>query len=73
MGINSESDIAATLQIGPTSEGMVRLFVETDTAEIPFDFDPDEAEDIAQEIVAAANRARNMKSPSPKKKSKKAR
>lgn len=65
MGINSESDVTATLQIGPTTEGMVRLFVQTDTAEIPFDFDPDEADEIAAEISAAAARARTHK-PAPK-------
>jgi len=30
MGINSESDIAANLQIGPTDQGMVRLYVQGD-------------------------------------------
>ncbi len=61
MGINSESNIEANLQIGPTSEGMVRLFVEGSGFEIPMDFDPEEAEDIAEEIRAAAARARKMK------------
>ncbi|MCB2117555.1 MAG: hypothetical protein KDE00_15000, partial [Rhodobacteraceae bacterium] len=28
MGINTESDIAANLQIGPTDAGMVRIYVE---------------------------------------------
>ena len=28
MGINSEVEIEANLQIGPTSDGMVRLFIE---------------------------------------------
>ena len=60
MGINKESDIAANLQIGPTSEGMVRLYVEADGIDLPFDFDPEEAEEIAEEIRAAAARARNM-------------
>jgi hypothetical protein len=59
MGINRQSDIAANLQIGPTSLGMVRIFVETETVEIPLDFEPDEAEEIAQEILAAAKRARS--------------
>jgi hypothetical protein len=58
MGINSESDIEANLQIGPTSEGMVRLFIEGGGVEIPLDFDPEEAEEIAEEIRAAAARAR---------------
>lgn len=58
MGINKESDIAANLQIGPTDAGMVRLYVEAGNIEIPMDFDPDEAEDIAEEIMAAAKAAR---------------
>ncbi len=58
MGINSETEIEANLQIGPTSEGMVRLYVEGGGIEIPMDFEPDEAEEIAEEIRAAAARAR---------------
>ncbi|MAQ83006.1 DUF6324 family protein [Psychromarinibacter halotolerans] len=58
MSINSESDIEANLQIGPTSEGMVRIYVEGKGIEIPMDFDPEEAEEIAEEIRAAAARAR---------------
>ena len=58
MGIDSESDITANLQIGPTSLGMVRIFVEGEGIEIPMDFDPEEAEEIAEEIRAAAGRAR---------------
>ncbi|MGI9391149.1 MAG: DUF6324 family protein [Boseongicola sp.] len=58
MGIDSERDITANLQIGPTSFGMVRIFVEGDGVEIPMDFEPDEAEEIADEIRAAAGRAR---------------
>ena len=63
MGINRESDIAANLQIGPTTQGMVRIYVEGDGIELPMDFDPDEAEDIAEEIRAAAMRARAMGKP----------
>ena len=57
MGINDERDIEANLQIGPTDQGMVRLFVAADGIEIPMDFMPDEAEDIAEEIRAAAQAA----------------
>ncbi|MFA3917688.1 DUF6324 family protein [Ruegeria hyattellae] len=57
MGINTERDIVANLQIGPTDEGMVRLFIEADGVEIPMDFEPEEAEDIAEEIRAAAQAA----------------
>ena len=60
MGINSPSDKAVNLQIGPTTMGMVRLFIEGDGVDIPMDFDPDEAEEIAAEIVAAATQARAM-------------
>ena len=60
MGINSPSDIAVNLQIGPTSMGMVRLFVEGEGIEVPMDFDPEEAEEIAAEIIAAATQARAM-------------
>ena len=58
MGINDESDAEAGLQIGPTDAGMVRLFIESGSTEIPMDFDPDEAEEIAEEIRAAAAMAR---------------
>lgn len=60
MGINSESDKAANLQIGPTNLGMVRLYIEGTDIDLPMDFDPEEAEDIANEILAAAAQARIM-------------
>lgn len=63
MGIDSESDIAANLQIGPTSAGMVRLYVETETIELPLDFLPEEAIEIADELRAAAERALAMGKP----------
>ena len=56
MGIDDERDIEANLQIGPTTEGMVRIFVTGGGVEIPMDFEPEEAEEIAQEILAAAHR-----------------
>ena len=58
MGINTERDIEANLQIGPTDNGMVRLFIEANGIEVPMDFLPEEAEEIAEEIVAAAKGAR---------------
>lgn len=61
MGINKESEIAANLQIGPTDQGMVRLYVETDQLDLPLDFEPEEAEEIAEELRAAAARARAMR------------
>ncbi|MEP5732272.1 MAG: DUF6324 family protein [Sulfitobacter sp.] len=62
MGINTERDIEANLQIGPTDAGMVRLFVEGDGIEIPMDFTPEEALEIAEEITAAANRVTGAQS-----------
>ena len=58
MGIDKESDIEANMQIGPTSQGMVRIYIEGQGFEIPMDFEPEEAEEIAEEIRAAAARAR---------------
>lgn len=60
MGINSDSDISANLQIGPTTLGMVRIYLEGDGLDLPLDFDPDEAEEIAEELRAAAAAARKM-------------
>lgn len=60
MGINDENDIEAGLQIGPTDEGMVRLFILGESIEIPMDFDPEEAEEIAEELRAAASAARKI-------------
>jgi hypothetical protein len=61
MGINTEREIEANLQIGPTDQGMVRIFVESQGIEVPMDFDPDEADEIAEEIRAAAEAARLLR------------
>jgi hypothetical protein len=60
MGINKESEIEANLQIGPTTLGMVRIYLEGDGVDLPLDFEPEEAEDIAEELRAAAAAARKM-------------
>ena len=60
MGIDTERDIEANMQIGPTDQGMVRIFVEGQGVEIPMDFDPDEADEIAEEIKSAARAARQL-------------
>ena len=62
MGINSESEVEANLQIGPTDQGMVRLFIEAQGVEIHMDFEPDEAREIAEELMAAAQAAELRKS-----------
>jgi len=59
MGIDKQSDIAANIQIGPTDQGMVRIYIEADGGiELPLDFDADEAEEIAEELRTAAEAAR---------------
>ena len=64
MGIDSESEVSADLQIGPTSLGAVRIYVRAENVEIPMDFSPEEAEEIALELQAAAGRARSTNSKS---------
>ncbi|NVO24833.1 hypothetical protein HJ526_16665 [Donghicola sp. C2-DW-16] len=60
MGINTERDIEASLQIGPTDQGMIRLYIEADGIEIPMDFTPEEAEEIVEEIQAAIQTAKDV-------------
>tara|TARA_B100001287_G_scaffold270926_1_gene270400 strand:- start:129 stop:329 length:201 start_codon:yes stop_codon:yes gene_type:complete len=60
MGINTESNVEANLQIGPTEKGMVRLFISNNSVEIPMDFEPDEAREIADEILSAAKVAAEL-------------
>jgi len=61
MGINNERDIEANMQIGPTDLGMARIFIDAGEIEIPMDFSPEEADEIADEIKAAAMAARSVK------------
>lgn len=58
MSINRQTLEGASLQIGPTTEGMVRLYVETERFDLPMDFEPDEADEIAEELMAAARMIR---------------
>lgn len=60
MGINKQSDLEANLQIGPTDRGMVRIYVVGDGIEMPMDFDPSDADEIAEEIMVAAKAARGL-------------
>ena len=67
MSINKQSDIAANIQIGPTDQGMVRIYLEAEGGvDLPLDFDPEEAEEIAEELRAAAEAARLMGDSTPK-------
>ncbi|NPD20543.1 DUF6324 family protein [Alterinioella nitratireducens] len=61
MSINSESDVTANIQIGPTNLGMVRIYIEADGIDLPMDFEPEEALEIAEELRAAAEAAASSK------------
>lgn len=63
MSINRESDQSASLVIGPTTLGMVRIYIEGDGVDLPLDFDPNEAREIAEELIAAADKAEGAKAP----------
>ncbi len=57
MDFDCESDREASLTIGPTSLGMVRILVSSEGLDLPMDFDPAEALEMADELRAAAERA----------------
>lgn len=59
-GIDRESETAADLRIGPTTLGMVRIYIAGGGIDLPLDFEPDEADEIAEELRAAAAAARAM-------------
>ena len=60
MGIDKQSDLVANIHIGPTTFGMVRIYIEGEGVDLPLDFDPEEADEIAEELRAAAEAARAM-------------
>ncbi|MEO1041852.1 MAG: DUF6324 family protein [Pseudomonadota bacterium] len=60
MGLNTNSDVAADLQVGATENGMVRIYIHGSGVDLPLDFEPDDAESIADELRAAAAMAREM-------------
>ena len=64
-GINRPSEEAADLQIGATDQGMVRIYVVSEAVDLPLDFDPDDADEIAEELMAAARAARVQGAQSP--------
>ncbi len=53
-GINKQSDEVTDLQIGPTNRGMVRIYVTSRNIDLPMDFSPEEARNIADELIASA-------------------
>lgn len=71
MGINSSHDLVADLQLGSTSNGLVRIYVIGETIDLPMDFEPDEAREIAAELLAAADEAEQIAKRNQKKSRKK--
>ncbi len=65
MGIDNENDVTANLQVAPTSLGMVRIYIAGDGVDLPMDFEPEEAEEIAEELRVAAERAREFAAAQP--------
>ncbi|NNU15260.1 hypothetical protein HK107_02835 [Parvularcula sp. ZS-1/3] len=61
MGLNTPNEIEADLQVGPTDTGMVRIYLTGPEVDLPLDFDPEDAEAIAEELRAAAAKAREIK------------
>jgi len=53
-GINNQSNEVTDLQIGPTDRGMVRIYVTSNKIDLPMDFSPEEARNIADELNASA-------------------
>lgn len=51
-------DEEGAIQIGPTDRGMVRFILTTRGGVFELDYAPEDAETIAEEIAAAAERAR---------------
>ena len=60
MGIDTASDKESELRIGPTSEGMVRIYVRSESVDLPMDFAPEDALEIAAELTAAAQSAQQI-------------
>jgi hypothetical protein len=65
--MDEDSDIEATLTVGPTDRAMVRIVVEGDGFRVPMDFEPDEADEIAEELRLAAEAARGQTHRPPRK------
>lgn len=52
--INKPTETVADLQIGPTNQGMVRIYITSSSIDLPMDFSPEEARSIADELKASA-------------------
>ncbi|MDA9642959.1 DUF6324 family protein [bacterium] len=52
--MNKQTETVADLQIGPTNQGMVRIYITSSSIDLPMDFSPEEARSIADELKASA-------------------
>lgn len=59
MALNTPSEKESEISIGPTSEGMVRIYIRAEAIDLPMDFAPEDALEIADELVAAAMAAKS--------------
>jgi hypothetical protein len=60
MTINKQTEEEGQIQIGVTDRGLVRIYVRSENVDLPMDFTPDEAEEIAAEIQAAAESVKSQ-------------
>ncbi len=60
MTINKQTEEEGEIQIGVTVQGLVRIYVRSENVDLPMDFTPDEAEEIAAEIQAAAESVKSQ-------------
>ena len=60
MTINKQTEEEGEIQIGVTDHGLVRIYVRSENVDLPMDFTPDEAEEIAAEIQAAAESVKSQ-------------
>ncbi|ADM10634.1 hypothetical protein PB2503_12984 [Parvularcula bermudensis HTCC2503] len=60
MGLNTPSDEETDLMIGPTDQGMVRIYIQSTSVDLPLDFSPEDALAIAEELSAAASMAQSV-------------
>ena len=60
MTINKQTEEEGEIQIGVTDQGLVRIYVRSENVDLPMDFTPDAAEEIAAEIQAAAESVKSQ-------------
>ncbi|MEO1292701.1 MAG: DUF6324 family protein [Pseudomonadota bacterium] len=63
----AKDDDGGTVRIGPTDQGMVRLIIGVSSGTFELDYSPDDAEEIAAEMKAAADIARRPQGNKPTK------